>query len=102
MEGIIAIILIFGFIPLMVYKAVRERARIRESSGDALRRSELDQMIQESVEDALEPYRQRIETLEAIATDPDEKLEGRVDPTLLLDDPEELETHEADSQRTRA
>lgn len=45
--GLIAVILIFGFIPLMVFKSIRERAKARAASGDTLRRSELEELIRD-------------------------------------------------------
>lgn len=97
--GALFILLFFGFIPYQVFKTAREKAKYRESSGDTLRRSELEEMMRDTVEDALEPYRGRLETLEALVTNPDEKLDGRIDPSLLLDDPEEEATRDVDPQR---
>lgn len=107
--GLVTVLLLFGFLPYQAFKTFREKSKYKESSGDTLRRSELEQMIREAAEEAVEPLRKRVETLEAISTDPDEELEGRVDPNLLLEDSEHLasdrevlETHQVESERTRA
>lgn len=98
MEGFVALVtaaLLFGFIPWTIMKTIQGR----KGSGKELSTSELRSLINEAVDEATRPLRRRIETLEAINTDPDDPLgrgfeddevEGdasRIDPALLADDP---------------
>lgn len=80
-----AIFAIFIGMPWAIFSGV---AKIKKatagSEGESLRKSELEAMIQSAVEEAVEPFQRRIETLEAIAID-DEAPQRRLDAAALAD-----------------
>ena len=94
----LAIVSMFVVMPAIIaFATVRSR---RKGRGQEMRRSELDAAIGAAVDEATAPLRRRIETLEAIATATD----GRLDPSLL-DDPLEAGTADPAAgapRRTRA
>lgn len=75
---------VFVGLPAVIFDGIAKlkRADAKAKEGGAMRKSELEALIRGAVEDATEPLRRRIETLEAIATS-DEPQGGRIDPAVL-------------------
>lgn len=103
MEELVAIVSIFVILPSIILHYVtqikRSKYEAQQGSGDGLRASELQRLIREAVEDAVEPLHERLDALEARA------LEARLDPAVLadaLDDPEADEEAAAARRRTRS
>lgn len=86
MEEVVGIISVFVILPAIIVQAVvkvkqaRYQAEARTGSSDGLRASDLQRLIREAVEDAVEPLHARIDALEG-ADGP----ERRLDPAALAD-----------------
>ncbi len=100
---VIATIAFLVGMPWVIFAGFAKVKRASAPEGAALRASELEALIRAAVEDAVEPMRQRVETLEAIVTD-DEPGGGRLDPAVLADvlEPDEPAASAAGRRRTRA
>lgn len=88
-----AVLALFIGAPWVVFTGIAKvKAAGQSASGpDTLRRSELQALVAEAVDEATAPLVARIETLEAIVTD--DEPAGRLDRRVLdeaLDDPEPL------------
>ena len=75
---------IFIGMPWAIFTGIAKVKAAGTGNGKGLRRSELRQLVEEAVEEATEPLRARIESLEAIATE-DEHATRRLDAALLAD-----------------
>lgn len=86
MEEVIGIVSVFVILPAIIVQAVttvkkaKYEAQARSGSSDGLRASELQRLIREAVEDAVEPLHARIDALEGSADE-----DGRIDPAVLAD-----------------
>lgn len=115
MPEVVAILAIFVVLPSVIVggiikvKQAKYEAMERGGGGE-LRASELQRIIREAVEDAVEPLYERIEALEgrAASETPSEierpVAESRLDPAALadaLDDPEAEDEPAAARRRTR-
>lgn len=106
MEEVVAIIAIFVILPSIIVQAVtsvkKAKYKAQASHGDGLRASELQRLIREAVEDAVEPLYDRIDQLEGRV--PESRPEARLDPAVLadaLDDPEADDEPAAARRRAR-
>ena len=99
-----ALFAIFIGMPWAVFSGIAKvKAASASGEGEGLRKSELEAMIRDAVEEAVEPFQRRIETLEAIAIDEDEP-QRRLDAALLadvLESPDKREEPAAVRRRTR-
>ncbi len=105
MEDVVAILAIFVLLPAIITQAVvrskraKYEAEARIGSGDGLRASELQRLIREAVEDAVEPLHARLDALEGGTPDPSPRPAGRLDPAVLADT---LEVDEVDEDEPAA
>ena len=87
--GIIAVCVILPSILTQAFVSVRKakyEAQARAGSGEGLRASELQRLIREAVEDAVEPLHARIDALEGPPTGADGAAGApRLDPAVLAD-----------------
>lgn len=99
-----AIFAIFIGMPWAIFSGLAKiKAAKGEAEGSNLRKSELDAMIRDAVDQAVEPFQRRIETLEAIAIDEDAP-QRHLDAATLADafDPiDDLDEPAAVRRRTR-
>ncbi|MGB3544288.1 hypothetical protein [Rubrivirga sp.] len=90
-EALIAftsVVALFVVMPWIVIQGiVKIRSANRSSSATELRRSDLEAIVAEAVEDATSPLIRRLETLEAIVTDESDLEVGpsRLDAAVLAD-----------------
>lgn len=104
-----AAIALFVGMPWAVFTGIAKVKAAGRGPGEPagrnqLRRSELEVMIEDAVDDATAELRRRIETLEAIAID-EERAQDRLDAAVLADalEPDDLEEAPAAARRrTRA
>ncbi len=102
MEEVVAIIAIFVVLPAIIVQAVvrvkraKYEAQAPTGASDGLRASELQRLIREAVEDAVEPLHARLDALDVGAPE-DAPESGRLDPAVLsdaldaeFDDPDEV------------
>lgn len=84
---VIAAIALFVGMPWAIFSGIAKVKAAKGLEGGGLRASELEAIIRRAVEEATEPVRRRLETLEAIATDdePTYSDPGRLDPAVLAD-----------------
>ena len=92
---LLAAVAFFVGMPWAIFSGI---AKVKGAEQGGLRASELEALVRRAVEDAVEPVRQRVETLEAIVTDDEPLGAGRLGPAVLADAlgadgpaPEELE-----------
>ena len=73
--------------PWVIFSGVAKVKAAKAMEQGGLRASELEALVRSAVADAVDPLRQRIETLEAIATDDEPRRadDGRLDPAVLAD-----------------
>ena len=85
MEDIVAVIAVCVGLPWAVFTGIAKvKMASRKAEGDSLRKSELETLIRDAVDEAVEPLQKRIETLEAIAID-DDAPQRRLDAAVLAD-----------------
>ena len=84
---LLAAVAFFVGMPWAVFSGIAKVKAAKAVEQGGLRASELEAIIRRAVEDATEPMRQRLETLEAIATDdePHALDAGRLDAAVLAD-----------------
>lgn len=107
MDDIAAIVSIIVIFPSIIAYAVvsvkKAKYRAMESGGsDGLRASELQRLIREAVEEAVEPLHDRLDALDAADRRPEA---ARLDPAVLadaLEDPEDRDEPAAVRRRTRS
>ena len=87
MEDIVFAVALFVGLPWAVFTGLAKVEAAKAKEGGGLRASELEALVRSAVADAVDPLRQRIETLEAIATDDEPRRadDGRLDPAVLAD-----------------
>lgn len=73
----------------------------KTANGSSLTTSELETMIRRAVDEANAPMRRRLEVLEAIVTDPDERAELSARQHRLLEELDETESAEPVAARRR-
>ncbi len=83
--AITAVMAVFVGMPWITFQGIlKVKQANAEGSSTELRRSDLEAMVADAVEDATHPLRRRIETLEAIATDTEAE-QSRLDSAVLAD-----------------
>ena len=92
MEDIVFAVALFVGLPWAVFTGLAKVEAAKAKEGGGLRASELEALVRSAVADAVDPLRQRIETLEAIATDDEPRRvslggpgDDRLDPAVLAD-----------------
>ena len=90
LEDIIEVLAIFVGLPWAVFAGIAKVKAAKAVEQGGLRASELQALVRSAVADAVDPLRQRVETLEAIATDDEPRRrtsdtagDGRLDPAVL-------------------
>ena len=104
MEDIVWAVSLFVGLPWALFSGIAKVKAAKAVEQGGLRASELEAIIRAAVADAVEPMRQRVETLEAIVTD--DEPAGRLDPAARADalepDALELDAPSVTQRRTRA
>ena len=103
--AITGVLAVFVGMPWVTFQGIL-KIKQANRSGTELRRSDLEAIVADAVEDATQPLRRRIESLEAIATDTDlEAGRSALDAAVLagvLEDADDLDEPSAVRRRARS